>query len=86
MGLGVFWPLAIASKENGILVPVLVVVVELFFFSGARSPEIRPPGPWSPWQLSIGAAVLIGAVIVITAPSGIFAGYAYRPSPCGSAS
>jgi tetratricopeptide (TPR) repeat protein len=78
MGLGVFWPLAIASKENGILVPVLVVVVELFFFSGARSPETARPARGA-LGLSIGAAVLIGAVIVITAPSGIFAGYDYRP-------
>ncbi|TFH49150.1 MAG: hypothetical protein E4H01_04870, partial [Lysobacterales bacterium] len=82
LGLAVFWPLAIASKENGILVPVLVVVLELFFFSGAQRQAInrltnRVLG------LSIAVALLVGVVIVAAAPSTIFFSYDYRPFTIG---
>lgn len=76
--LAIFWPLAIVSKENGVLVPVLIVVMELFFFADAQPREAgrlarRMLG------LSIAAAVLIGVAIVIAAPNAIFFSYDYRP-------
>ncbi|GMQ74901.1 MAG: hypothetical protein BMS9Abin01_0142 [Gammaproteobacteria bacterium] len=76
--LAVFWPLAIVSKENGILVPVLIVVMELFFFSGAQ-PRWASRLAHRVLGLAIAAAVLIGVAIVIVAPNAIFVGYDYRP-------
>jgi len=77
-GLAVFWPLAIASKENGILVPVLIVVIEMFFFRNAQPREAtrlahRVLG------LSITAAALIGIVIAISSPNFIIFNYGIRP-------
>ncbi|MCK5362759.1 MAG: hypothetical protein KAR22_07325, partial [Gammaproteobacteria bacterium] len=77
-GLAVFWPLAIASKENGILVPVLIVVIEIFFFRNAQPREAtrlahRVLG------LSITAAALIGIVIAISSPNFIIFNYGLRP-------
>ncbi len=77
-GLAVFWPLAIVSKENGILVPVLIVVIEIFFFRNAQPREAtrlahRVLG------LAIAAAALIGIVIAIPAPNFIIFDYGYRP-------
>ncbi len=77
-GLAVFWPLAIVSKENGILVPVLIIVIEIFFFRNAQPREAtrlahRVLG------LAIAAAALIGIVIAISAPNFIIFDYGYRP-------
>lgn len=77
-GLAVFWPLAIVSKENGILVPVLIVVIEMFFFRNAQPREAtrlahRVLG------LSITAAALIGIVIAISSPNFINFNYGFRP-------
>lgn len=35
----VFWPLAIASKENGAVLPLLAALVELYFFAGVAGPR-----------------------------------------------
>lgn len=78
MGLAVFWPLAIVSKENGVLVPALIVVMELFFFSGAQ-PREAPRLAHRALGLAIAVAGLIGVVILMAAPNGIFSSYDYRP-------
>lgn len=82
LALAVLWPLSILAKENGVLVPVLIVVVELFFFT----PENRQPGAAAdagPRARLIGvflaAALLVGGVLLATAPPEIFLSYAYRP-------
>jgi len=77
-GLAIFWPLAIVSKENGILVPVLIVVIEIFFFRNTQPREAsrlahRVLG------LAIAAAALIGIVIAIPAPNFIIFDYGDRP-------
>ena len=36
LAFAVFWPLATASKPNGALLPLLALLVELFFFAGAN--------------------------------------------------
>jgi hypothetical protein len=78
LGLGVLWPLAIISKENGVLVPLLVIVVELFFFDRTRGQEDN--------RLtrrvivsSVAAAMLVGVLIVIARPTAISLIYEYRP-------
>lgn len=78
LGLAVFWPLAIASKENGILVPALIVVVELFFFSGARRAEGKLLANRI-LALSVTVALLVGVAIILAAPAAIFFSYEYRP-------
>jgi tetratricopeptide (TPR) repeat protein len=84
--LGVFWPLAILSKENGVLVPILIAVVELFFFAGGKS---HAPGKQAADQAprtarlvlagSLAAAIVVGVAIAVAAPEAIFFNYAYRP-------
>ena len=78
VGLAVFWPLAIVSKENGILVPVLILVIELFFSNGAGAGRSARP-VHGLVGLSIAAALLIGIVIVSASPGAIFFSYEYRP-------
>jgi tetratricopeptide (TPR) repeat protein len=78
MGLGVFWPLAIVSKENGILVPLLILVIELFFYRGAPTRESIHPAHRL-LGLSIAAAISVAAVIVSVAPTATFFSYEYRP-------
>ena len=76
--LAVFWPLAVLSKENGVLAPVLIAVVELFFFAGGGA----DPGARRARLLLVGslaAGVVIGALVVVAAPEAIFVSYAYRP-------
>ena len=77
VGLTVFWPLAIVSKENGILVPVLIAVIELFFYGGAHA-RISTHPAYRLVGISIAAALVIGIVIVSAAPSAIFFSYEYR--------
>lgn len=77
LGLAVLWPLAMASKENGVLVPLLLLVVELFFFgnTGARADNrlaLRMIAA------ALAAAVLAGVVIAVATRSGIFLAYEYR--------
>ncbi len=78
VGLGVFWPLAMISKENGILVPVLIVVIELFFFPGAPARASVHPA-YRLLGLSIAAAISVAVVIISVAPSATFFSYEYRP-------
>lgn len=40
VGLVIFWPLAVLSKQNGILLPLLMLVVEVFFFHGP-TPDVQ---------------------------------------------
>jgi len=77
-GLAVFWPLAIISKENGILVPALILVIELFCGDGARAGKSARP-VYGLVGLSIAAALLVGMVILSVAPDAIFFSYEYRP-------
>jgi tetratricopeptide (TPR) repeat protein len=77
-GLAVFWPLATLSKENGILVPVLIVVIEIFFFRDAQPREATRLAH-GVLGLAIAATALIGIVIVISSPNPIFSSYGYRP-------
>jgi hypothetical protein len=77
IGLVVLWPLAVLSKENGILVPALALVVELFFFGGAQSrQDNRRALRVTAW--CVAAAVLIGIVIATTTRSAVFLAYEYR--------
>ena len=77
VGLAVFWPLAMVSKENGILVPVLIVVIELFFCDSARGRGSARPA-YGVIAASMAAALVIGIVIVSVAPQAIFFSYEYR--------
>lgn len=76
--LAVFWPLAVLSKENGILVPLLIGVVELFFF-GAGEPARRARGVRVLLAGCVAVACVAGLVILTAAPEMIFVSYAYRP-------
>ena len=77
-GLAVFWPLAILSKENGILVPILIIVIEIFFFRDARPREATRLAH-GVLALAIAATALIGIAIVSSSPDSVFFNYGYRP-------
>ncbi len=88
LALALLWPLAVMSKENGVLVPILAIVVELFFFGGARALAAHRPAHGHgrlrnllhrPIALCMIAGVLIGTVMIVAAPSAIFLSYEYRP-------
>ncbi len=55
-----WWPLAVLSKENGILLPLLVLVVELFFFPSIGFDRERR---WLLWTL--GALVTAPALVFV---------------------
>jgi tetratricopeptide (TPR) repeat protein len=74
LGLGVFWPLAVLSKENGVLVPILMMVVELFFFPGGEARRLQLI-----LAASLAAAAVVGVVVAAAAPEAIFFNYAARP-------
>lgn len=76
--LGIFWPLAILSKENGVLVPILIAVVELFFFAGGESHRIARRARLL-LAGSLAAAAVVGVAIAAVAPEAIFFNYASRP-------
>ena len=77
-GLAVFWPLAMVSKENGVLVPVLMVVIEIFFFREARPREATRLAH-GVLGLAIAATALMGIAIVFWSPEPVFFNYGYRP-------
>ena len=77
LALLLFWPLALASKENGALLPLLILLVEAFFF--------RFRGPVRARRVAIAAAVV--PVVAATAaavalalhdPARMFGNYAWR--------
>ena len=76
-GLAVLWPLAVASKENGVLVPILMLVVEIFFFAGETGRGARRARALLAGALA--TAVLAGIVIAAAAPEALFFSYAHRP-------
>ena len=78
LGLAVFGPLAILSKENGILVPILIIVFELFFSSSTQVPQAIRLARRA-LALAVAVTMLIGIVTVIAAPNVIFVSYDYRP-------
>ena len=78
LGLAVFGPLAILSKENGILVPILIIVFELFFSSSTQAPKAIRLARRA-LALAVAVTMLIGIVTVIAAPNVIFVSYDYRP-------
>ncbi|NIR30746.1 MAG: hypothetical protein GWN84_15815 [Gammaproteobacteria bacterium] len=60
----VFWPLAALSKENGALLPVLALLVEIFFFGFATDPPAR--------RFLIGVFVVTAAVPAVAAGAWLF--------------
>ena len=78
LSLAVFWPLAILSKENGVLVPILIIVIELFFFAEAETQPASRSARRA-LVLAIAVAMLIGIVTLTAAPEVIFVSYDYRP-------
>lgn len=74
----VLWlPLAAFSKENGLLLPLLLLVIEVFFF-GFRASRGHRTGLIVLFTISVGAPAAIGIGALIFAPHYITAGYAGR--------
>ncbi|HET6434112.1 MAG TPA: hypothetical protein VFG18_00145, partial [Xanthomonadaceae bacterium] len=71
---GLFALLALASKENGALAPLLTGV--LWLLHRARNPDREPPR-WVAWIL-IGLPLLAAAAIAASHPGFVLAGYAGR--------
>lgn len=72
-----FWPLATLSKENGILLPLFILITEYFFFyKNTNRPEIKK------LRMTIAALVAIPALVVlgliIFHPAWLLGGYAGR--------
>lgn len=81
LALAVFWPLAVLSKQNGALLPLLALLVELFFFAGTAAPAARA----ARWLLVAVTAAPTLALAAKTAldPAWIAAGYTHRPFDLG---
>ena len=77
LALLLFWPLAVASKENGALLPLLILLVEAFFF--------RFAGPVRARRVATAAAIVpvalgavLAAALALHDPARMFAGYGWR--------
>lgn len=77
LALLLFWPLATLSKENGALLPLLILAVEAFFF--------RFQGPARARRLALAATTLPVALAAVAAgvlaahhPGWVLGGYAWR--------
>ncbi|MGH8645892.1 MAG: tetratricopeptide repeat protein, partial [Gammaproteobacteria bacterium] len=72
-----WWPLGFLSKENGALLPLLALLVEMFFFRWTGNSAVRKT-----LAVFFGIGLLLPAVtaagILIVNPERIVAGYAYR--------
>jgi len=81
LALGLLWPLAILSKENGVLVPILIVVVELFFYAPERAAsggETDTPLRRRLIGAFLAAALLVGGVLLVTSPPELRLSYEHR--------
>ena len=76
LGFGLFWPLAILSKENSVIVPVLIVVIEIFFRQ-AQANTAKPLIRWS-LALPIVLSIIIALAFIIAQPKSILFGYEFR--------
>ncbi|MEM7501232.1 MAG: hypothetical protein AAF417_04290 [Pseudomonadota bacterium] len=63
IGVAVFGLLAILSKENGALLPLLIVVVEFTFFAERRSTGERPNAIWFTAFAVVPSIVIVGYVL-----------------------
>ncbi len=59
----VFTLLAMHSKENGALLPLLVILIEVFFFRFTTAPGLSRPFKWL-WWIMFAAPVLAGLVMI----------------------
>lgn len=59
----VFTLLAMLSKENGALLPLLVILIELFFFRFIAAPDLSRPFKWL-WWIVFAGPVLAGLVMI----------------------
>ncbi len=59
----VFTLLAMLSKENGALLPLLVILIEVFFFRFVAAPGISRPFKWL-WWIVFAGPVLAGLVMI----------------------
>ena len=60
----VCWPLAIASKENGAVLPLLLGAVEIFFFTA--SAPLTPARKWCRYVLTACVVLVAGVVLAKT--------------------
>ena len=58
-----FTLLAMLSKENGALLPLLVILIEVFFFRFTAAPGLSRPFKWL-WWIMFAAPVLAGLVMI----------------------
>ena len=74
----VCWPLAIASKENGAVLPLLLGAVEIFFFTA--SAPLTPARKWCRYVLTACVVLVAGVVLAKTLfdPQWLLAGYDKR--------
>lgn len=74
-----FTPLAMLSKENGALLPLLVLVVEFFIFGFQQRPEIKRQFNWF-LGLCIALPLIVGITLLIVDLNGlVLDAYAGRP-------
>ncbi len=76
LGFGLFWPLAMFSKENSVIVPILIVIIEIFFFKAQINKTISLK--YWPYALAILVSITIALGFIIAQPNSILFGYEYR--------
>lgn len=71
-------PLAAFSKENGLLLPLLLLTIEIFFFrfAGLRRTKY---GLYAFFFVFLALPVFIGVLVVAAKPAILLGGYAHRP-------
>jgi len=77
LSLAVFWPLAVFSKENGALLPLLLLIVEYFFFRFRGQPHERRAAIAATVLPTLVAAITV-LVLIVHDPGRVTGGYAVR--------
>lgn len=74
--LGILWTLAVLSKENGALLPWLIIVLEVCLFRGMWAGRSSPRLQFAGWALLVAPLLLL--LIVLYSPGSLLEGYARR--------
>lgn len=77
LAFALWLPLAALSKENGLLLPLFLLVIEVFFFGFRASSRYRR-GLFVLFAIFVGIPALIGIGTLVFAPHYIIGGYAGR--------
>lgn len=72
------WPLALLSKENAAILPLYILLIELFVFRFNTGPGIQHTTIKALWFVFLALPILAGIAYVAAHPDAVFSGYAGR--------